>query len=189
VISHAPSFLGRRKALWSFLALAVCVIGVRVDYVHAEQAEYSRVIFFETERILRHLQKSSTETGETFLLEANKLVGAYTEAIGADIVLQKAVYASPRINFTEDFLRFADAQGKLVASRAIPAAKIRFVDANKLFGALRGRGMRDEQEITKLLNQLVLGIAAAQGVDLVLQEAVWANKVIDMTDEALSRIQ
>lgn len=139
------------------------------------------VIFLDGTQVLSQTSKALGLNGSELISLVNKRVKEFAESLQAEFVFQQAVYASPRVNLTSDFIAFVISEGKVLPKLRAPAVKVGFVNGNVLLQAAREGGAKDEVHALQTATNAAASLARSVGIDLVVQEAVWVNPSVDLT--------
>jgi hypothetical protein len=141
-----------------------------------------RACFIDSGRVLKHAEVSLGLKGDLLLTEVNVRLRKFAQAFEFDLIVQKAVWASPRINVTDTFLNFLDTNGQTPNTFLALAPKFAFVDSGRLTAAARRKGFSDQDIAVVHLNALIAKTAKDLNIDFVFHEAVFASRSIDLTD-------
>lgn len=146
-----------------------------------------RVAFVNTEKLV-NLGQLPGESSQVLLERANAALKAVAERDSIHLVLQKVVYSSPDIDLTLAVIAVLNRDKGPLIRLPLPAevpTRVGFVDANRV---LKTPGQRDQTDpnFLRRANDAVRRVAERNGIHVVLQEAVYADRSVDLTAEVLA---
>jgi len=146
-----------------------------------------RVAFVNTKQLF-NLGHLPGESRQVFLERANAAIKSLAERDNIQLVLQKVVYSSPDVDLTLAAIAVLNRDKGPLIRLPLPAGvptRVGFVDANRV---LKTPGHRDQTDpdFLRQANDAVRRVAERNGIDVVLQEAVYADRGVDLTTEVLT---
>lgn len=147
------------------------------------------ILFVDSAKIYSQASRKLGYSGERLRLEINERLRLFAEVLQVDVIFQTAVYASDRVNTTQDFLTFLDTGNIEHIKSAAPQPRIGFVDTRRLLESAKRGGLGDGARAISTLNKLIVSLAQSEKLDLIFQEAVWANPAIDLTERLIVQLK
>lgn len=176
-----------RKFCASVLTSIVIVTSLGFFHRGAEAQSLNVVVYIDAARVLSHFSMSAPANQASALLKANSEIKRFAETYGIDVIFQRATYVSPRVDVTDKFLGFVGGKSLEPVDVSPSGIRVAFVDSKKLFTEAGRRGFKSTEDAARRLNVAISQLAQEEGIDLVFDNAVWANRAIDISEKVLLR--
>lgn len=164
----------------------------RLELLHNEKIDLERfknpkIIFIDSGKALQKLGIKRVTP------EINKIFFDYSKIVGADIVLNSAIYASNQVNKTDDFVSFYDKAEVDESHKKPMESNICTIDIDAVWKnetlkmASKNNNPRSDAEIIKRINDIIINLAKNNKVDLVINGG-YSKKICSMTNAVLASI-
>lgn len=191
-LSTHPAPEGRleamRKLASNSVAAAPISLAIASNAPQPRTIHFAAAAFVNTERVFATLRERYGDQ-KASLEAANRAVKLISEKSNIHLVFQTAVWASPRIEITDEIIH--QVEGKSVdyeKLRNLGQPVVAFVDAIRVVKMLDGRHS-DKQALLVEANRTIRRIAEKGNIDIVFQKAVWVSPRIDITGDVINEIE
>ena len=175
-----------QKVLVNGLFLIFQILSIFQISVNASEL---RIGYVNTEKILNESReaiaaKGNKDATQKFIAKANSIVKKIAEQNNIDFILQEAVFVDPRLDITKTVLNGLDGASLVVTSN-LSNPKISFVDSKTI---LRQLSNLDNDKAIAKANQAMLSTAKKMGIDIILQNAVYIDKGMSITNIVVAAV-
>ncbi len=149
------------------------------------------VAFVDTKRILAEAPEARRGESQAKVVEkANEVIRKFAEGKNIHFVFQEVVYASPRVNITNQILEAMNGRGIGDLNPIFSEPRMGFVHTERILSeasATWGLNPNDPSLVARA-NDVIRQVARSENLDLIFQESVYASLHASITDRVVSKI-
>lgn len=149
------------------------------------------VAFVDTKRILAEAPEARRGESQAKVVEkANEVIRKFAEGKNIHFVFQEVVYASPRVNITNQILEAMNGRGIGDLNPIVSEPRIGFIHTERILNeasATWGLNPNDPSLVARA-NDVIRQVAHSENLDLIFQKSVYASVAASITDRIVSKI-